>query len=88
MHHVLIWYRLSLAICRQTPTGLEHIQLNLKSDPSLHPHRRCCVMADESHFTGWASFLAGTFVLVSLFTSWYRKRDPLVSSMISDYHCR
>jgi hypothetical protein len=48
----------------------------------------CSMMANESLFTGWVSFLAGILVLVSLFTSWYRKRDPLVSSMIADYSCR
>ena len=44
-------------------------------------------MAYESFFTGWGSFLAGILVLVSLFTSWHRKRDSLVGFIISDYSC-
>jgi len=40
------------------------------------------MMADESLTTGWPLlFLAGIFVLGSLFTSWYRKRDLLVGCM-------
>ena len=42
-------------------------------------------MDDESPFNGRALFLAGIFVLVSLVISWYRKRDPLVRSMILNY---
>ena len=40
-------------------------------------------MPDESLFTGWPLFLAGIFVLGSLFTSWYRKRDLLVGCVIT-----
>jgi hypothetical protein len=39
-------------------------------------------MTDDSPFNGWAVFLAGILVLVTLLIGWYRKRDPLVNSII------
>ncbi|KAI0001032.1 cytochrome P450 [Russula vinacea] len=38
-------------------------------------------MTDDSPFNGWAVFLAGILVLVTLLIGWYRKRDPLLDAI-------